>query len=173
MRPDIARRTSASCDGVGRLRRVATGSHPESSLRAKVSAGSQPDCAGPRTTLQNLTDMRHLPDTELKNLATTSGPKQYLAFDEIARRIRDNPSGWTQQDKPWAWSAIDCTRGPNAREMEWACLRWSQRLNDVEPELEQHQEVRIEELERRLDEDPDSLEVKYHNAIGEKIRRQG
>ncbi len=117
--------------------------------------------------------MKSLPDAELKSLATTPGPRQYLAFDEMARRTRDNPPGWTQQAQPWAWSAVDCTRGPNAREMEWAFLKWSQRLNNVEPELDQEQEVRIEELERHLNHVPDSLEVKYHNAIGEKIRRQG
>lgn len=116
--------------------------------------------------------MKSLPDAELKSLATTSGPRQYLAFDEMARRVRDDPSGWTPQE-PWVWSALDLTRRPNAREMEWAFLRWSQRLNDVEPELDQQQETRIEELERHLDQDPHSLEVKYHNAIGEEIRRQG
>ena len=117
--------------------------------------------------------MKSLPDAELKSLATTPSPRQYLAFDEMARRTRDDPSGWTRQDAPWTWSAVDCTRGPNAGEMEWAFLKWSQRLNDVEPELAREQEVRIEELERHLDQDPDSLEVRYHNAIGDEVRRQG
>lgn len=117
--------------------------------------------------------MRSLPDAELKRLATTPGPKQYLAFEEMARRIRDDPPGWTHEEEPWVWSPFDCTRRPNTREMEWALIKWSQRLNDVKPELEREQDVRIEELERHLNEDPDSLEVKYHNAIGEAIRRQG
>ena len=116
--------------------------------------------------------MRSLPDAELKSLATTPGPRQYLAFDEMARRMRENPWGWTHQEEPWVWSAFDCTRRPNAREMEWAFLKWSQRLNDGKPELEREQEVRIEELERHLNQDPDSLEVKYHNAIGEEMRRR-
>ena len=116
--------------------------------------------------------MKSLPDAELKNLATTPGRKQYLAFGEMARRVRDNPSDWTQHEEPWAWSAVDCTRGPNAREMEWAFLKWSQRLKDVEPDLDQQQEMRIEELERHLDQDPDSRHVKYHNAIGEEMCRQ-
>ena len=115
--------------------------------------------------------MKSLPDAELKALATTPGPKQYLAFDEMSRRIRANPSGWIQREEPWIWSAVDCTRGPNASEMEWAFLKWSQRLNDVGPELDQEQEVRIKKLECYLDQDPDSLEVKYHNAIGEELRR--
>ena len=50
-------------------------------------------------------------------------------------------------------------------------LKWSQQLNDVAPELEQEQNVRIKELEGHLDQDLDSLEVKYYNAIGEKLRR--
>ena len=92
-------------------------------------------CRTSHDPLQDVTDMKSLPDAELKSLATTPGPRQYLAFDEMARRIRGNPSGWTQQEEPWFWSAIDCTRGPNAREMEWAFLKWSQRMNDLEPEL--------------------------------------
>lgn len=119
-----------------------------------------------------MTDMKSLTNAELKSLAITPARTQYLAFDEMARRIRDDPSGWTQQREPWAWSAVDCTRRPNAREMEWAFLKWSQRLNDVQPELDQEQEMRIEDLERALDQEPDALEVKYHNAIGEEMRRQ-
>ena len=66
-------------------------------------------------------DMRSLPDDELKNLSTTPGPKRYLAFDEMARRIRDNPSGWAalQGEPYWKWSPIDITRRPNDTEMEW------------------------------------------------------
>ena len=116
--------------------------------------------------------MKSLPDAELKSLAIAPGPKRYLAFNEMSRRIRDNPWGWIQREEPWAWSAVDCTRGPNAREMEWAFLKWSQRLNDVEPELAQEQEMRIEKLERQLSRDSDLLEVKYYNAIGEELRRQ-
>ncbi len=53
-------------------------------------------------------------------------------------------------------------------------VKWSQRLNDGKiPELEQEQEARLDELEHHLDQDPDSLEIKYHNAIGEDLRRQG
>ena len=118
-------------------------------------------------------DIKSLPDAEFKNLAKTPRPKQYLAFDEMARRIRDNPSGWADlQGEPWwAWSPTDITRRPNATEMEWAMLKWSQHLNDVAPELEQEQNVRIKELEGQLDQELDSLEVKYYNAIGENLRR--
>ena len=118
-------------------------------------------------------DMKSLSDDELKNLATTPGPKRYLAFDEMARRIRDNPSGWAalQGEPCWDWSPIDITRRPNDTEMEWAMLRLSQQFNDVAPELEQEQNVRIKELEGQLDEDLDSLEVKYYNDIATNLRR--
>ena len=132
--------------------RVASGRHTSGQRRGRRSLRSlhvrESDSARPRTTLQDLTDTKSLTNAELKSLATTPARKQYLAFDEMARRIRDNPSGWTQQDEPWAWSAVDCTRGPNAREMEWAFLKWSQRLNDVEPALDQEQEMRIERAGR-------------------------
>ena len=42
-------------------------------------------------------------DLKLKKLATRSGLKQYLAFDELARRIRDNQSSWSPEEGPWAW----------------------------------------------------------------------
>ena len=125
------------------------------------------------TCYNAMMDMKSLPDAELKNLATTPGPKRYLAFDEMARRIRDNPSGWADlQGEPWwEWSPNDIRRRPNATEMEWAILKWSQHLNDVAPELEQKQNVRIKELEGHLNQDPDSLELKYYNVIGENLRR--
>ena len=46
--------------------------------------------------------MKSLPDSEIKQLATKPGPKQHLAFDELARRIRDNPSSWSQPERPWS-----------------------------------------------------------------------
>ena len=39
-------------------------------------------------------------DSEIKQLATKPGPKQYLAFDELARRIRYNPSMWSPPAGP-------------------------------------------------------------------------
>ena len=121
----------------------------------------------------NLTDMKTLPDLELKKLATTPGPRQHLAFDELARRIRDTPSSWSPEEGPWAWDPLDITRAPNAIEAEWAFLKWSQRLNDGKnPKLEQEQEARLRERESHLDQDPDSLEDKCFNEIGEELRRQ-
>ena len=116
--------------------------------------------------------MKFLPDAELKNLAIAPGAQQYLAFDELAHRVRDNPSDWCQQEEPWVWSAVDCTRAPTLREMEWAFLQWSRRLNDCNHELEWQQEARIAELEHDLDQDPGSLEIKYYNAVGEELRRE-
>ena len=118
-------------------------------------------------------DMNSLADLELKELVTRSGPKQYLAFDELARRIRDNPSSWSPEEGPGAWDPFDITRAPNAIEAEWAFCKWSQQLNDGKnPKLEQEQEARLNELESHLDQDPDSLETKYFNHIGAEIRRQ-
>lgn len=117
--------------------------------------------------------MKSLLDIELKNLATTPGPQQDLAFFELARRIRENPLAWSQHERRWIWNPLDCTRGPNAREMEWACLKWSQRLIDGNiRDFEHEQNARLDVLERYLDQDPDSLEIKYHNAIGAELRRQ-
>ena len=121
----------------------------------------------------NLTNMKALPDLALKKLATTPGPRQHLAFDELARRIRDTPSSWSPEEGPWAWDPLDITRAPNAIEAEWAFLKWSQRLNDGKnPKLEQEQEARLRERESRLDQDPDSIEDKYFNEIGKELRRQ-
>ena len=126
-----------------------------------------------QTLKANLTDMKTLPDLELKKLATTPGPRQHLAFDELARRIRDTPSSWSPEEGPWAWDPLDITRAPNAIEAEWAFLQWSQRLNDGKtPKLEQEQEARLRELESHLDQDPDSLGDKYFNEIGKELRRQ-
>ena len=74
-------------------------------------------CRTSQDPLQDLTDMKSLPDAELESLTTTPGPRQYLAFDEMARRVRDNPSRWTRQQEPWAWSAVDWTRGAECQPM--------------------------------------------------------
>ena len=117
--------------------------------------------------------MKSLPDSEIMQLATKPGPKQYLAFDELARRIRYNPSMWSPQAGPWPWNALDITRAPNASEMEWAFLKWSQELNDGKHhKLEQEQDARLKELERHLEQDPESLASKYFNAIGAELHRQ-
>ncbi len=117
--------------------------------------------------------MKSLRDSEVKKLATRPGPTQYLAFDELARRVRENPASWNQSDSPEGWSSFDCSRVPNFYEMEWAFLKWSQRLNEDENyDLIRVQDARLDKLERQLDEDPDSLEIKYFNAIGEELRRE-
>ena len=50
--------------------------------------------------IQGYIDMKALPDLEVKNLATTPGPRQHLAFDELARRIRNSLS--SPPEWPWA-----------------------------------------------------------------------
>ena len=55
----------------------------------------------------------------------------------------------------------------------WTFLKWSRFLNEgKDPGLAQKQQARIDELERRLDQDPDSLENKYFNAVGAELRKQ-
>ena len=115
---------------------------------------------------------RPFDDSELMQLATKPGPKQYLAFDELARRIRDNPSRWSQPERHLVWNALDITRAPNASAMEWALLKWSQRLNDDHHELKQKQDPRLVEIERHLGQEPESLASKYFNAIGAELHRQ-
>ena len=117
--------------------------------------------------------MKSLPSHELKRRATEPGPHRYLAFDELARRTRDDPSAMNASEGPWTWNPLDVTRAPNATEMEWAFLKCSQAWNNGrDPALAQEQEARVDELERHLDEDPDSLEIKYYNALVDELRRQ-
>ena len=113
--------------------------------------------------------MESLPDLDLKKLATTSGPEQHLAFDELARRIRVNPSSWSPEEGPWAWGPLDITRAPNAIEAEWAFLKWSQQFSD-ETNSKLEQEPRLDQLKLFLDQD--SLATKYFNAIGDELSRQ-
>ena len=118
--------------------------------------------------------LRALKKAELIKLGLQRGPKQYVAFDELARRIRDNPSSWNPEKGPWFWNHLECTRAPYAIEMEWALLQWSRQINDnCDPELERAQEARVEELERYLERDPDSLEIKCHDAIRRELDSVG
>ena len=117
--------------------------------------------------LQGLTDMNILPDIEfqeLKNLATKPGKDQYLAYAELACRTRDDPSIWDQQ----APFGSPLPRDPNATETEWAFLKCSQEWNDGrDPALKQEQDLRLDELECQLDQDPGSLEKEYKNLLVE------
>ena len=115
--------------------------------------------------------MKSIPESELKNLATQPGPKQYLAFDELARRVRDDPSTWSGRND---WEPdLEWPRGPNPIEAEWVFLKLSRNLNRKgNYELKLEQDRRLDELQGHLNEDPDSLENKYYNAIVEKLHRQ-
>ena len=115
-----------------------------------------------------------LKKADLIKLGLQRGAKQHLALDELARRIRDDPSSWNPGASPWLWNRLDSTRAPNATEMEWALLQWSRQINDgSDPELEREQEARLEELERHLEQDLDSLEIRCHDAIGRELRSVG
>ena len=113
--------------------------------------------------------METISDIELKKLASRRGPQQYLAFDELARRFREDPSAWNPEE-PWWWNPLDVTRAPNVIEAEWAFLMCSQQYNeDRDPELAQKQHVRLEELDKQLAQDTDSLHIKYHAAVVREI----
>ena len=108
-------------------------------------------------------------DIELKKIASRNGPKQYLAFDELARRIREESSIWNPEE-PWWWNPLDVTHAPNAIEAEWTFLKCSQQYNeDRDPELAQKQDIRLEELGKQLAQATDSLRIKYHAAVVREI----
>lgn len=113
---------------------------------------------------------------ELKSLAVHQGPEQYLALDELASRLREDRSNWWTPDRYWIWNPLDITRAPNAIEVEWALLRLSQLYSDdaggqvTDYALIGMQDRRIEEIEKRLDQVGDSLEMKFFNQLQVCIR---
>ena len=83
--------------------------------------------------------MQTLASSELKKLATTPGPTQCLAFDELARRERNKPP---ESQVPIPWGLGECTLKPI--HVEWAFLKWSHNLNEEENyELQQKQDARL------------------------------
>lgn len=113
---------------------------------------------------------------ELKSLAVHQGPEQYLALDELASRLREDRSNWWTPDRYWIWNPLDITRAPNAIEVEWALLRLSQLYSDdvggqvTDYALIGMQDRRLEEIEKRLDQVGDSLEMKFFNQLQVCIR---
>ena len=70
--------------------------------------------------------MKLLSDKDLKELAMTPGPDQCLAFNELARRVRENPENWrSPEGQSWRWTPLCWTRAPNAMEIEWTFLQIS------------------------------------------------
>ena len=107
-----------------------------------------------------------LHDRDMEELTATPGPRQYLAFDELARRLRNDPTTWNPA-KSLFWGEPSATRPPTVHEAEWAFLQWSQHLNDGEDnELLDQQQGRLKELECIVDRDPISMEKFYFNEIG-------
>ena len=107
--------------------------------------------------------LHDLEEKELKNLAYLPGPKDYLAFDEMARRTREDPLGWEPTDRP---------DGPKAPHVELAFLELSKQRNfDRDYELQQKQDARIKELECEIGRDPQSLANQCHNEIVDEIER--
>ena len=64
--------------------------------------------------------LHDLEEKELKNLATHPGPKQYLAFNEMAHRTREDPAGW----EPTFWPGPK----PKAPHVELAFLSCEHRM---------------------------------------------
>ncbi len=117
-------------------------------------------------------EMTTLTDADIKRLATRSGPEQSLAFYDMARRVRENPSNWAEEGT-MRWSPLDLTRAPNAAEIEWAFLECSRQLSGEEhDEVRQDRATRMDELDRLPTKDSDSLKTRYHAALVEEMRRQ-
>ena len=97
------------------------------------------------------------------------------AFAELACRTRRDPSIWAEPSSTPFWGPLDTTRAPTTPEMEWAFLKWSQRLIDeTHTEIERMLAARLHELEPTLDLTSSAAPaVRYHNAIGDELRRQG
>ena len=113
--------------------------------------------------------MQSKSDIEIKKIASQRGPRQYLAFDELACRIRKDPATWTPSE-PWCWNPLDVTPAPNVIEAEWAFLKCSQQYNeDRDPELAQKQDVRLEELDSHLAQATDSLHITCRAAVVREI----
>ena len=107
--------------------------------------------------------LHDLEEKELKNLATHPGPKQYLAFNEMAHRTREDPAGW----EPTFWPGPK----PKAPHVELAFLLWSQQFNgERDLTLQQKQDARIKELECGIRPDPESLVTQFYNAIHKEIQ---
>ena len=118
-------------------------------------------------------EMTTLGDAEVERLAATPGPEQSLAFHDMARRVRENPSD-PAEEGTMRWRPLDLTRAPNAAEIEWALLECSRQLSSggEDGEIRRDREARTAELERLLAQDPDSLETRYHAALVEEVRRR-
>ena len=117
-------------------------------------------------------EMTTLSDADVKRLATGPGLERSLAFFDMARRVRENPSDWAEGE-PMRWSPLDLTRAPNAAEIEWAFLECSHRLDDGDrDEIRRDRDARMGALARLLDEDPDPLHTRYHAALVEELRRR-
>lgn len=118
--------------------------------------------------------MKALSDKDLKELAVAPGPDQCRAFDEMARRVKENPDKWAPPDEPpWRWTPLCWTRAPNATEIEWTFLMISDRYNDgADRSLQEEQSARINELQHDMDENSMDIACKYHNAVVELLAKR-
>ena len=161
--------------GAGRVRRGLAG-ESGSLPAAVVYGGDRPQRRGadrlvPWRKLSEF-ELTTLTDADIKRLATRPGPERSLAFYDMARRVRENPSDWAEE-RTMRWSPLDLTRAPNPAEIEWAFLECSRRLSSGDhDEVGQDRDARMDELDRLLTKDPDSLQTRCRAALAEEMRRQ-
>ncbi|MDE0343609.1 MAG: hypothetical protein OXK82_10650 [Deltaproteobacteria bacterium] len=96
-------------------------------------------------------DLTVLSHAELVKQAIRTGGIQYRALDELARRVRRNPSEWTGT-------------GFTPHEVEVAFLHLSQHENETDGKLACSQDTRILELESQDDFD-DSRVTEFMNSV--------
>lgn len=141
-------------------------------ISEKVSPEPRPSAIGYAEIM-----IRDNVDSELKALAVHQGPEQYLALDELAVRLREDRPNWWAPERYWIRNPLDITRAPNAIEVEWALIQASQLYNgDAEGQATDYvliarQDQRLEEIEKRLDQVVDSLEVKFFEELQARIRQ--
>ena len=161
--------------GAGRVRRGLAGADGTLSA-AVVYGGDRPQRRGadrlvPWRKLREF-EVTTLNDADIERLATRPGPERSLAFYDMARRVREDPSNWGEEGTA-RWSLPNLARAPNAAEVEWAFLECSRQLSGGDhDEVGQDRDARMDELDRLLTKDPDSLETRYHAALVEEMRRQ-
>lgn len=123
--------------------------------------------------------MRDRPIYELKCLALQEGPEQYLALDELARRLRDDRLIWWSQTTPCVWSPIEITRAPSAIEVEWVLLELSRQYNEgsagqgPDYKLIGAQDKRLDSIKEQLQNVEESVEIRHRlfNYLQARVRQ--
>lgn len=123
--------------------------------------------------------MRDRPIYELKCLALQEGPEQYLALDELARRLRDDRLIWWNRTRPCVWSPLEITRAPSAIEVEWVLLELSIQYNEgskgqgPDYKLIGTQDKRLDRIKEQLQNVEESVEITHmlFNYLQARVRQ--